>query len=421
MKNNKLQEIRGTKDLLPDEYFKLKYVQEVAESISRLYGFLPIDTPILEFTEVFTKALGETSDVIMKEMYTFDDKGGESITLRPEFTAAIARLFIGKRLQPPIKLFSTGPIFRYERPQKCRQRQFHQINFESFGNREPQADTEIIALGYHILSKLGLNDKIRLEINSLGDDETIKAYRSALVEYLTKYKDSLSEVSRKRLEINPLRILDSKDDKDKELLLHVPKINNFYTECSRKFFDEVLSGLENLGIPYLINTKLVRGLDYYCHTVFEFATEDLGAQGAVLAGGRYDGLIAAMGGSKTSAIGFAGGIERIIELIDYKHKYIRPITLIPIGNDAEKYAISLAFKLRQNRYYIIWGYSGTTRQRMGYANKINACVSLIFGDEELSDKKIKLKNMDTQEEQKVDLNNIEQALAQFKCKVTEER
>ncbi|WP_339048423.1 histidine--tRNA ligase [Candidatus Mesenet endosymbiont of Phosphuga atrata] len=414
MKDNKLQKVRGTKDLLPDEYFKLRYVQKVAKDISYLYGFLPVDTPIFEFTEIFTKALGETSDVIMKEMYTFDDKGGESITLRPEFTAAIARLFISKRLQPPIKLFSTGPIFRYERPQKCRQRQFHQINFESFGSKEPQADTEIIALGYHILDKLGLNDKIRLEINSLGDNETIKAYRSALIEYLNKYKNDLSEISRKRLEINPLRILDSKDDKDKELLLHAPNIDNFYTECSRKFFDEVLNGLENLKIPYSINTKLVRGLDYYCHTVFEFTTKDLGAQGAVLAGGRYDGLIAAMGGNKTPAIGFAGGVERIIELIDYKHKYVRPIALIPIGNYAEKYAASLAFKLRQNGYYIVWEYGDKTKQRMSYANKINACVSLIFGDEELSDKKIKLKNMDTQEEQKIDLGNIEQALAQFK-------
>lgn len=421
MSNNKLQEVRGTKDLLPNEYFKLRYVQKVAKDISYSHGFLPVDTPIFEFTKVFAKAMGETSDVIMKEMYTFYDKGGESITLRPEFTAAIARLFINKGLQPPIKLFSTGPIFRYERPQKCRQRQFHQINFESFGSKEPQADTEIIALGYHILDKLRLNDKIRLEINSLGDDETIKAYRLALIEYLTKHKDNLSEISKKRLEINPLRILDSKDDKDKELLLHAPKIDNFYTECSRKFFDEVLSGLENLKIPYSINTKLVRGLDYYCHTVFEFITKDLGAQGAVLAGGRYDGLIAVMGGNKTSAVGFAGGVERIVELIEYKHKYIRPIALIPIGSDAEKYAILLAFKLRKNGYYIVWEYSGTTKQRMSYANKINACASLIFGDEELSDKKIKLKDMNTQEEQKIDLSNIEQTLVQFKYKITEER
>lgn len=410
----KLQEVRGTKDLLPDEYVKLKYVQEVARNISCLYGFLPIDTPIFEFTEVFTKALGETSDVIMKEMYTFYDKGGESITLRPEFTAAMVRLFISKKLQPPIKLFSTGPIFRYERPQKCRQRQFHQINFESFGSKEPQADIEIITLGYHILSELGLGNKAKLEINSLGDDETIKAYRLALIEYLTKYKDDLSEVSRKRLEINPLRILDSKDDKDKELLLHAPKIDDFHTECSRGFFDEVLNGLKILKIPYSINAKLVRGLDYYCHTVFEFTTKDLGAQGAVLAGGRYDGLIAAMGGNKTPAVGFAGGVERIIELIDYKHKCIRPIALIPIGKSAEKYATSLAFKLRQNGYYVVWQYGGTLGQRMSRANKVNACVSLIFGDEELQDGIIIAKNMDTKEEQKIDSSDIEQALVQFK-------
>ncbi len=414
MKNNKLQEVRGTKDLLPNEFFKLRYVQEVARDISSLYNFLPVDTPIFEFTEIFTKALGEDSDVIMKEMYSFCDKGGESITLRPEFTAAIVRLFISKKLQPPIKLFSTGPVFRYERPQKCRQRQFHQINFESFGNGEPQADIEIIILGYHILNKLELDTKVKLEINSLGDQETIKAYKLELVAYLNKYKNDLSENSQKRLEINPLRILDSKDSGDQMLLSNAPKIDNFYTKYSYDFFHEILNGLENINIPYSVNNKLVRGLDYYCHTVFEFTTENLGAQGAVLAGGRYDALIAAMGGKATPAVGFAGGIERIVELINYQHEGKRPIVLIPIGSDAEKYAISLAYKLRQNDYYIIWEYSGNLVQRMKKANKVNAYITLIFGDKELENKTVIIKNMDTGEQQEVNSDDTLQILTSFK-------
>ncbi|GFQ72285.1 histidine--tRNA ligase [Trichonephila clavata] len=372
--------------------------EQTASRISSLYGFLPAQTPIFEYTEVFTKTLGDSSDIITKEMYTFNDKGGKSITLRPEFTAAIVRLLIEKKLQTPIKLFSTGPAFRYERPQKGRQRQFHHINFEVFGVEDSKADVELISLAQHLLTEFGINKNVKLEINSLGDSETITKYREALILYFTKYQNDLSEDSKNRLIKNPLRILDSKDETDRSIISGAPKISDHYTKESSYFFDQVLNGLQALGIPYTVNSKLVRGLDYYCHTVFEFVTEDLGAQGTVFAGGRYDNLVSSVGGKHTPAIGFAGGIERIMELINYSPKEERPIYLIPIGREAEEYALTLANELRRNGLYVIYEYSGTLKTRMKKANQANAKAALIFGDEELSSKTLKIKNMDTGEE-----------------------
>ncbi|AWW50840.1 histidine--tRNA ligase [Wolbachia endosymbiont of Folsomia candida] len=400
------QTVRGTKDLLFDEWYKLKYIQEIANKISSLYGFLPAQTPIFEYTEVFTKTLGDSSDIITKEMYTFTDKGGKSITLRPEFTAAIVRLLIEKKLQTPIKLFSTGPAFRYERPQKGRQRQFHQINFEVFGIEDPKADAELISLAQHLLTEFGMDKNVKLEINSLGDGETILKYREALISYFKKYQDDLSEDSKNRLIKNPLRILDSKAEQDRKIILNAPKISDHYTKESSHFFGQVLNGLQALDVPYTINNRLVRGLDYYCHTVFEFVTEDLGAQGAIFAGGRYDNLVSSVGGKHTPAIGFAGGIERIMELIAYSPKEDRPICLIPIGTKAEEYAFTLARKLRRNGLYVSYEYSGSLKSRMKKANQVNAKIALIFGDEELQSSAIKIKNMDTGEEQTIACDDI---------------
>lgn len=400
------QTARGTKDLLFDEWYKFKYIEQTANKISSLYGFLPAQTPIFEYTEVFTKTLGDSSDIITKEMYTFNDKGGKSITLRPEFTAAIVRLLIEKKLQTPIKLFSTGPAFRYERPQKGRQRQFHQINFEVFGIEDPKADAELISLAQHLLTEFGMDKNVRLNINSLGDGETIIKYREALILYFTKYQNDLSEDSKNRLIKNPLRILDSKDEKDRAIILDAPKISDHYTKESAYFFDQVLNGLQALGIPYTVNSKLVRGLDYYCHTVFEFVTEDLGAQGAIFAGGRYDNLVSSIGGKHTPAIGFAGGIERIMELINYSPVKERPIYLIPIGTKAEEYAFTLASKLRRNVLYVSYEYSGVLKSRMKKANQANAKIALIFGDEELHNRTVKIKNMDTGEEKTVACDDI---------------
>lgn len=400
------QTVRGTKDLLFDEWYKFKYIEQTANRISSLYGFLPVQTPIFEYTEVFTKTLGDSSDIINKEMYTFIDKGGKSITLRPEFTAAIVRLLIEKKLQTPIKLFSTGPTFRYERPQKGRQRQFHQIHFEVFGIENPKADIELISLAQHLLTEFGINENVRLEINSLGDGETITKYREALISYLKKFQNDLSEDSKNRLIKNPLRILDSKDKTDKEIISDAPKISDYYTKESSYFFDQVLNGLQALGIPYTVDRKLVRGLDYYCHTVFEFVTEDLGAQGTFFAGGRYDNLVSSVGGKHTSAIGFAGGIERIMELINYSPREERPIYLIPIGREAEEHALTLANELRRNGLYVVYEHSGTLKTRMKKANQTDAKVVLIFGDEELSSKTLKIKNMDTGEEKMIARDKI---------------
>lgn len=405
------QTVRGTKDLLFDEWYKFKYIQQVANNISSLYGFVPVETPIFEYTEVFTKTLGDSSDIITKEMYIFDDKGGKSITLRPEFTAALVRLLIDKKLQLPAKLFSTGPVFRYERPQKGRQRQFHQINFEVFGIEDTKSDVELISLCQHLLTEFGINNNIRLEINSLGDSGTIIKYRESLVSYFEKYKYDLSEDSKNRLIKNPLRILDSKDKKDQSIISDAPKISDYYTKEASHFFDQVLNGLQFLNIPYIINNKLVRGLDYYCHTVFEFITEDLGAQGTVLAGGRYDNLVSSMGGKYTPAIGFAGGIERIMELINYSPREKRPVCLIPIGKQAELYSLKLADKLRKSGLYVNYEYGNTLKVKMKKANQANAKVALIFGDEELNNKTVKIKDMDTGEEEVIMCDDIIERIA----------
>ncbi len=398
-----IQTIRGTQDLLSDDWYKLKYIQDTAHNISKLYGFVPVDTPILEYTEVFTKTLGESSDIITKEMYTFEGKSGKSITLRPEFTAAIMRLLANKRLQLPVRLFSTGPLFRYERPQKGRQRQFHQINFEIFGLSDSRVDVELISLCQHLLIKFGINDNIKLEINSLGDCETMIKYREALISYFTKYKGDLSEESQNRLTKNPLRILDSKDKRDRLIVHDAPKINGYYTKESLSFFDRVLDGLQLLDIDYTINNKLVRGLDYYCHTVFEFITQDLGSQGAVFAGGRYDSTIDSR---YIPAIGCAGGVERVMELTNSPLEETRPVYLIPIGEQAEKYSLTLTDELRKNGLYSRYDYDSTLKSKMKKANQVNAKIAVIFGDEELSNKMLKVKDMDSGTEEAVIQNNI---------------
>ena len=283
-----LQPVRGTHDLLPDDRRRHRHVENLAQKISGLYGFDEIATPIFEFTDVFARTLGDTSDIVTKEMYTFETKGGESVTLRPEGTAGVARAFISNGLaqHAPVKVFYTGPMFRHERPQKGRQRQFHQIGVELIGVEGPQADIEVIALGHHILKELGLLESTTLEINSLGDVESRAAFRAVLTEYFQSHESDLSEDSRNRLVKNPLRILDSKDEGDRKVVAGAPDFAAHLNDTSKAFIDTVQQGLTDLGISFERNPKLVRGLDYYCHTAFEFTTTELGAQSAVLAGGR---------------------------------------------------------------------------------------------------------------------------------------
>src|SRR5487761_713931 len=315
---NSLQPVRGTQDLLPPEQRRHRFVAETARALAERWGYHEIATPIFEFTEVFARQIGETSDIVSKEMYSFTDRGGDQVTLRPEYTAGIVRAMISNGLAQslPLKLFASGPMFRYERPQKGRFRQFHQIDVELLGVAQPLGDIEVVALGAEILRALGILDKTELEINTLGDTESRHAYRAALVAYYGERRAELSEDSLRRLERNPLRILDSKDAAAKRVNAGAPAFDAYLTPDARRFFDAVLAGLARLGIAYRLSPRLVRGLDYYCHTAFEFVTTALGAQGTVLGGGRYDGLVGVMGGPETPGIGWAAGIERLAMLLD---------------------------------------------------------------------------------------------------------
>jgi len=400
---SKLQPVRGTHDLLFDDLDLHRRVENVALDISARYGFREVATPIFEFTEVFARTLGETSDIVTKEMYTFETKGGEQITLRPEGTAGIARAFIsgGLAQQAPLKMFYRGPMFRHERPQKGRQRQFHQIGVELIGVEGPQADVEVITLADHTLKELNLSGAITLELNSLGDRESRANYREELVKFLSASKDQLSEESRGRLERNPLRILDSKDKGDRRILENAPALSDYLNEHSKTFFESVQSGLTKFGIEFKVNPRLVRGLDYYCHTAFEFTTDALGAQGTVLAGGRYDGLIEQMGGPVTPGIGWAAGIERLAMLLPEAQPARRMIALIPVGAEQEESVQKLAHELRYAGYCVDVGYSGNLGKRMKRADKINAAAAVIIGEEEAKTNAATVRNLQSGEQETV--------------------
>ncbi len=410
-----LQPVRGTHDILPEEARRHRHVVETARAVAARYGFDQISTPIFEFSEVFRRTLGETSDIVTKEMYTFTDRGGEQLTLRPEATAGIARALIsgGLSQQLPLKFFLAGPMFRYERPQKGRLRQFHQIDVEILGVAEPLADIEVIAVGAHVLEALGVGDKTTLELNTLGDGASRGAYRTVLVDYLTGHRDELSEDSRDRLERNPLRILDSKDRGDREIIAGAPVYSDHLTNEAADFFARVRDGLEALGIAYSLNPRLVRGLDYYCHTAFEFTTEALGAQGAVIAGGRYDGLVETMGGPPTPGIGWAGGIERLAMLAAADLPAPRPIAVVPIGEAAEQTALTLTQRLRHAGFRVELGYRGNLSKRMKRANKLAAAAAVLIGEDELARGAATLRDLDSGEQREVPLDGIEAALKPY--------
>lgn len=346
---NKLKPIKGCKDLLDDEILKFRFIIKKFEDIARLYGCQEIATPILEYTEIFTKSLGESSDVVGKEMYSFIDQGDDNLTLRPEFTASIMRAVFSAKLlhRLPLKLFCYGPLFRRENPQAGRQRQFHQINAEFLGAHEPYSDAEAIKFAADILDVLGIKNYI-LEINSLGCSSSRQSYQRALFEYFKDNIINLSEISKIRLEKNPLRILDSKESCDKILIHHAPKISNYYTSAAKERFEQVLEHLATLEVNYKINEQIVRGLDYYSHTAFEFTSNDLGAQSAIIAGGRYDGLAQLMQGKEqVPAIGFAGGLERMMMLINKDFTPPLRVIVIPINNMQLSLALQVAGLLRQ--------------------------------------------------------------------------
>ena len=409
----KLQPVRGTHDLLPEEARRHRHVIDTARDWAGRYGFAEMATPVFEFTEVFQRTLGDTSDVVTKEMYTFTDRGGESVTLRPEFTAGIVRCFIsgGLAQQVPLRFFASGPVFRYERPQKGRLRQFHQINVEALGGAEPQTDVEIIALAADVLRALDVIEDTTLEINSLGDSQSRAAYRARLVEYFSRHSENLSADSRNRLARNPLRILDSKDEGDRAIIAGAPLLADSLNPASAEFFAMVRRGLDALGVAYIVNQRLVRGLDYYSHTAFEFVTSALGSQGAVIAGGRYDTLVETMGGPPTPGIGWAGGIERLAMLMNETPPARKVVALVPIGAAGEARALTLAHEMRSLGLVVDLGANGNLSKRMKRADKIGASVAVLIGDDELSRGVAVLRDFASGAQREIALDELCDALA----------
>jgi histidyl-tRNA synthetase len=411
-----LQPVRGTHDLLPDEMRRHRRVIDTARAVAERYGYLEMATPIFEFSEVFKRTLGDTSDIVTKEMYSFTDRGGEQLTLRPEATAGVARALISGGLSQhlPLKFFCHGPMFRYERPQKGRLRQFHQIDVELLGVAQPQGDVEIIAVGAAILRELGVLDRTTLELNTLGDADSRQAYRSVLVDYLMKHKSRLSSDSVDRLERNPLRILDSKDEGDRGVIADAPVYSDYLNAASRDFFAAVCEGLDALGIAFQLSPRLVRGLDYYSHTAFEFTTTVLGAQGTVMGGGRYDGLVGMMGGPATPGVGWAAGIERLVMLIDQGIADPRPVAVVPVGDAAAKAALKLAEDLRRAGFTVDLGYSGNVGKRMKRADKLGAVAAVLLGEDELAKGVATLRDLASGAQEQVALGKLQDRLAAYR-------
>jgi histidyl-tRNA synthetase len=418
MSSPALQPARGTHDLLGDEFRRHHQVIHVARQIAAVYGFEEWATPVFEDTRVFSRSLGDTSDVVTKEMYSFVDRGGESVTLRPENTAGVCRALVSNGLTQsnlPRKVFYAGPMFRYERPQKGRYRQFHQIGIEVLGAAEPLADAEVIACGWHIQRELGVSDGTVLEVNTLGDRPSREAYRAALIAYFTAHKDQLSEESRMRLEKNPLRILDSKDRGDQKLMAGAPTIHQHLTPEAAAFFDGLRRHLDAFDVPYRENPRIVRGLDYYNHTAFEFVTDRLGAQGTVMGGGRYDGLVEQMGGPNTPSVGWAAGVERLsllLEAADLTPAAPRGVAVIPVGESTEAAAIRLMQQLRDAGVVAEMAYRGTLKRRMERANRIHAGAAIILGEDELAAGQVVIRNLDDGTQQTVPLDDVVAALAE---------
>ena len=403
-----LQPPRGTHDLIADDQRRYTRVVDTARSTASVYGFDEWSTPIFEDTRVFARTLGDTSDVVTKEMYTFDDRGGDSVTLRPEGTAGICRALVTNGLTQslPQKIFYAGPMFRYERPQKGRYRQFHQIGLELIGPPEPLADAEVIACGWDILSRLGIAHDTVLEVNTLGDRASRDAYRAALVAYFSDHKAALSAESQDRLERNPMRILDSKDKGDRAIVADAPTIAPHLTPEAAEFYAGLLGHLAGFGVPFRENPRIVRGLDYYNHTAFEFVTERLGAQGTVMAGGRYDGLVEQMGGPPTPAVGWAAGIERLSMLLAESGAAPSAIAVIPVGEAGEAAAIGVLQSLRAAGLRAEMAYRGNLKRRMERANRIGARAAVILGEDEAARGVSQLKHLDTGVQEEVALDQL---------------
>lgn len=396
-----VQAVRGMRDVYGDEIATWHRVESVFRSVSTAFGYHEFRTPILEHTELFKRGVGEASDIVGKEMYTFDDRGGDSLTMRPEMTAPIVRAAIEHHLvrhQPTSRLWYYGPLFRYERPQKGRYRQFHQFGAELLGSSHPEADVEIITLAYQTLVAAGISN-VTLELNTLGSAPARTAYRTALVEHFTAHRASLSEDSQRRLETNPLRILDSKDPVDQPWIAAAPVLRGFLDADAQRHFDTVRLLLDASGIAYTINDRLVRGLDYYSHTVFEFTTTDLGSQNAVCGGGRYDPLFEMLGGASTPAVGFSIGVERMILLLEQLEGGFPPAApidafVVAMSEEARLPAQLVALRLRRDGCSVVTDLQRRSgKAQLKEAVKERATVAILIGDDELASQTATVKTL----------------------------
>ncbi len=409
----KLQPVRGTHDLFGDDKRLHDRITECARTVAGSYGYEPVATPVLEFADVFQRTLGDASDIVTKEMYTFESGSGETITLRPEGTAPVARALVsGGRLQAlPVRIFYEGPMFRRERPQKGRMRQFHQVGIELVGEGDPLGDVEVMVAGHRLLVALGLEDAVSLRVHTLGGGDARDRYREALREYLSGREKELSEDSCRRLARNPLRILDSKNPDDQAVVRDAPRLLDFLDGDSRGFFDSVLAGLDASGIPHEVDPLLVRGLDYYCHTTFEFVTDRLGAQGAVIAGGRYDGLTEFMGGAAVPGVGWAAGVERLALLSDGAPPQARLVCIIPVNEETKTATFALAEKLRDGGVGCELAIAGGLRRGLKRADRLGARAAVLLGADEMKEGRALVRDMDSGEQTSVPLGEIADFLA----------
>ena len=411
MNNESIRSIKGTQDILPEESMKWQSLEDQIRKISSYYGYKEIRTPAFENTKLFSRGVGEETDIVSKEMYSWTDQGGENLTLKPELTAPVARAYIQHnlgRIRPINKLYYIDALFRRERPQKGRYRQFHQFGVEAFGSEHPEIDAEVIALAISVFESLGL-EGLKLSLNSIGSAECRENYRTALKDYLKPYFNDLTETSQKRFNDNPLRILDTKAANEIEILEDAPKISNYLTNEDQTHFNELIEYLDILEIEYELMPKLVRGLDYYSRTTFEITSLDLGAQNAICGGGRYDGLTEILGGKPTPGIGFAAGMERILLAMkdDQFNKDEVKIYIVGLGDNTLKTVIKLAEDLREQNLSTEFDVlRRSLKAQLREANKMNVKYAIIIGDEELESNQLEVKNFSTGNQQKIELSKI---------------
>ena len=403
---SQIRSIKGTHDILPSDSSQWQHLEQIVHDVCGRFRYEEIRTPVFEETRLFSRSVGEDTDIVSKEMYTWEDRGGTSLTLRPELTASVVRSYIQHNLgtQAPVqRLYYMGPLFRRERPQKGRQRQFHQFGVEAFGSENPEQDAEIIAIAWHILSACGLNQTVSLQLNSIGSSKCRSDYRNVLKDFIRPNRDQFSETSQKRFDTNPLRILDTKLEHEQTLLEGAPMVSECYTAKDKALLESLQNFLTAMEIPFTIDPRLVRGLDYYSRTVFEFTSPVLGAQDALLGGGRYDGLVETLGGKPTPGIGFAAGMERfLIAMDDQSNVSKTDVYFVCLGEAGLSTALSLTNELRQSRFNVMFDpLRRSLKAQLREANKSGARFALILGDTEMEKGTVVFKDLEKGEQKNI--------------------